>query len=48
MKTTIIFIGIVLIIVGYVTWTDQRDMKLMELCADHETKTLYDCDQRGE
>lgn len=43
MKETI---AIVIFIAVAGTWlyvVDKRDQKLMEMCADHETQTLYEC-----
>lgn len=46
MKTiTTIFLAVFFVAgAGWVVWSSEvRDAKLMELCADHTTRTLHEC-----
>lgn len=45
MNKSYIFWGIVIIICmfGYLRFLNQRDTKLMQLCPDAKTQTLYNC-----
>lgn len=40
-----ILFGVIIIVVlfGYLRFLNQRDVKLIELCPDSKTQTLYDC-----
>lgn len=38
----LILIGVILIYL-FMNWTEKKDQKLMELCSDHITQTLYEC-----
>lgn len=45
MKTSqIVLIALfIFITVAYISFLEKRDEQLMALCADHQTRTLYEC-----
>lgn len=44
-NATIFFLAVFFVTgAGWVVWSSEvRDTKLMELCADHTTRTLHEC-----
>lgn len=47
MKNKIIYVVLfVIVVVCYLNFLEKRDEQLMSLCADHETQTLYKCNEK--
>ena len=42
-ELVVLIICIVTVSVVILGWAEKRDQKLLEMCADHNTQTLYEC-----